>query len=151
MHDGIDQQGNFIAVAGQAQFGGTTPPPSQGSLDAGSGHIYVAPPDPVYVRLRPIRAPAVNAEYRPYVSFRPVVQVQPPPEWRGEVYVAPPGVQVGVQVPGVAVGVQAPGVSIGVRAPGFAVGLQAPGVRIEGGVNGTDRVDPWSCQAPRRV
>ena len=44
--DGIDQQGNFIAVAGQAQFGGTTPPLSQGSLDAGSGHIYVAKLNP---------------------------------------------------------------------------------------------------------
>ena len=42
--DAIDQQGDFIAVAGQAQFGGTTAPPSQGSLDAGSGHIYVAKP-----------------------------------------------------------------------------------------------------------
>ena len=44
--DGIDSQGDFIAVAGQAQIGGNTPPPSPGSLDAGSGHIYVAKLNP---------------------------------------------------------------------------------------------------------
>ena len=52
--------------------------------------FYVTPIPQAYVR--PARVRVVNAEYRPYVSFRPRVEVAPPPEWHGEVYVGAPGV-----------------------------------------------------------
>jgi hypothetical protein len=98
--------------------------------------FYVGPLDPGYARIRLSRAPAINAEYRPYASFRPVVQVQPPPEWHGEIYVAPPAVQVGVQVPGVDVGIHAPGMQVGVRGPAVqvGVGVRGPGVFAPGQV-----------------
>ena len=84
--------------------------------------FYIGPFDPGYNRLRPHRVKAVNAEYRPYVAFRPTVEVAPPPEWHGEVWVAPPAVTV--QAPGVVV--NAPGAYVG--SPGVVVG--APGVVV---------------------
>jgi hypothetical protein len=73
----------------------------------------------------------VNAEYRPYVAMRPTIEVTPPPMWHGEVWVAPPAIEVAA--PGVVVG--APGVAvsapgIAVSAPGVYVG--APGVYVGG-------------------
>jgi hypothetical protein len=102
--------------------------------------FYVAPIPQVYVK--PARVKVVNAEYRPYVAFRPTVEVAPPPEWHGEVYVAGPSVEVhapGVFVPPpphVSVEVSAPGVIVappppphvvvGVPAPHVVVGAPAP-------------------------
>lgn len=65
--------------------------------------FYVGPYEPVYFKVKPHRAKLVNAEYRPFVVVRPVVQVAPPPEWRGEVVLAPPRahVEVEVRAPGV--------------------------------------------------
>jgi hypothetical protein len=78
--------------------------------------FYVGPFAPTYAKMRPHRVKVVNAEYRPYVSFRPTVEVQPPPEWHGEVYVATPSVQVGA--PGVVVNAPGPpGVDVEVSAP----------------------------------
>lgn len=53
--------------------------------------FYVGPFAPSY---QPARAKVVNAEYRPHLALRPHVEVAPPPEWRGEVYVAAPSVTV---------------------------------------------------------
>lgn len=98
--------------------------------------FYVAPIPEVYVK--PHRVRVVNAEYRPYVSFRPVVEVAPPPEWRGDVYVAGPAVEVrtpGVYVappPRVEVQVRTPGVFIEPPAPRVVIGAPAP-VFIGGG------------------
>ena len=75
--------------------------------------FYVAPIPPAFVK--PARVRAINAEYRPFVSFRPTVEVAPPPEWHGEVYVAGPSMDV--RAPGV--DVRAPGVEV--RAPGLFV------------------------------
>jgi hypothetical protein len=91
--------------------------------------FYVGPFDPTYARLRSHRERLINAEYRPFVAFRPTVTVAPPPEWHGEVWVAPP--TVSMEAPGVVVG--APGVSVrgptvSVRGPGVYVG--APGVVV---------------------
>jgi hypothetical protein len=123
--------------------------------------FYVGALPPAYVKARPQRERAVNAEYRMYVDARPVIDFAPPPEWHGEVWVAPPAVEVrgphvAVAAPGVVVGgptvavaapgvavigprvaVSAPGVyvappSVHVAAPGVVVG--APGVVVGGGV-----------------
>jgi hypothetical protein len=98
--------------------------------------FYVGPVPPAIAKLRPQRRRLVNAEYRPYVAMRPVVEVAPPPEWQGEVWVAPPAVEIGA--PGVVVG--APGVvvappSVAVSAPGVvvaapSVAVSAPGVFV---------------------
>ena len=103
--------------------------------------FYVGSYDPIYYKEKPHRERMVQAEYRPYVSFRPTVEVAPPPEWHGEVWVAPPAVEV--SAPGVVVG--APGVvvappvpSVEVTAPGVYVEpprpvvVGAPGVRVHG-------------------
>jgi hypothetical protein len=96
--------------------------------------FYVAPIPQVYVK--PQRVKVVNSEYRPYVSFRPTVEVAPPPEWHGEVYVAGPSVEVrapGVFVPPpphVAVEVNAPGVFVAPPAPHVVVGVPAPHVVV---------------------
>jgi hypothetical protein len=84
--------------------------------------FYVGPMPPGYVKMRPQRQKMINAEYRPYVALRPTIEVAPPPEWHGEVWVAPPAVEF--SAPGVAV--SAPGVVVG--APGVAVA--APGVYV---------------------
>jgi hypothetical protein len=89
--------------------------------------FYVAPIPPAYVK--PARVKVVNAEYRPYVSFRPTVEVAPPPEWHGEVYVAGPSVEV--RAPGVFVAPPPPPrVSVEVRAPGVFVAPPAPHVVV---------------------
>ncbi|HWE29224.1 MAG TPA: hypothetical protein VHB97_14545 [Polyangia bacterium] len=82
--------------------------------------FYVAPIPPVYVR--PARVRVVNAEYRPYVSFRPMIEVAPPPEWHGEVYVGAPGVEV--SAPGVFIAPPSPRVIVG--GPRVVVGAPAP-------------------------
>jgi hypothetical protein len=87
--------------------------------------FYVAPIPEVYVKSH--RVKLVNAEYRPYVAFRPTIEVAPPPEWRGEVYVAGPSLEVrgpGVFMP------PAPGVSVEVHGPGVFV-PPPPGVSVE--------------------
>jgi hypothetical protein len=91
--------------------------------------FYVGAYPPSYARLKPQRRKVVNVEYRPFVAQRPVVEVTPPPMWQGEVWVAPPAVEV--RAPGVAV--SAPGVvvappSVAVSAPGVVV--QPPGVVV---------------------
>jgi hypothetical protein len=85
--------------------------------------FYVTPIPPTYVR--PARVRVVNAEYRPYVSFRPTVEVAPPPEWHGEVYVSGPA----VDVRGPSIEVHAPGVFVP-PPPRVAVEVSAPGVFI---------------------
>jgi hypothetical protein len=92
--------------------------------------FYVGPFDPAYARLRPHRVKVVNAEYRPFVSFRPTVEVTPPPEWHGEVWVAPPA--IAVQAPGVTVA--APGVVVAAPVPPTVVVAPPgpPGVIVAG-------------------
>ncbi len=92
--------------------------------------FYVAPIPAPYIR--PARVRVVNAEYRPYVSFRPTVEVAPPPEWHGEVYIAGPSVEVrapGVEVRAPGVEVRGPGVFVP-PPPRVAVEVSAPGVII---------------------
>jgi hypothetical protein len=109
----------------------SAPPPSGDGYKVKDGvAFYVGPFAPAYAKLKPHRARVVNAEYRPYATFRPTVQVQPPPEWHGDVYVAGPGVEVqapGVEVRAPGVEVQAPGVEV--RGPGIEV--RGPGVFVE--------------------
>jgi hypothetical protein len=99
--------------------------------------FYVGPFSPVYVKMRPHRVRVVNAEYRPYVSFRPTVEVVPPPEWHGDVYVAGPSVEV--SAPNVVVAAPRPAfvvepphphVSVEVSAPGVFVAAPAPHVYV---------------------
>jgi hypothetical protein len=89
--------------------------------------FYVAPIPQVYIK--PARVRVVNAEYRPYVSFRPTVEVAPPPEWRGEVYVAGPSLEV--RAPGVFVEPPRPHVSVEVSAPGVFIEPPQPHVVVE--------------------
>ena len=84
--------------------------------------FYVGAFPPAYVKLRPTRARVVNAEYRPYVTLRPTIEVAPPERWHGEVWVAPPA--VGFVAPGVVVG----GPSVGFRGPDIEV--SSPGVTV---------------------
>jgi hypothetical protein len=64
------------------------------------------------------------------VSFRPTIEVAPPPEWHGEIYVAAPSVEV--RAPGF-FAPPVPGVSVEVRGPGF-VAPPPPRVEVRGGV-----------------
>jgi hypothetical protein len=126
--------------------------------------FYVGPFSPAYVRMRPHRVRVVNAEYRPYVSFRPAVEVAPPEEWHGEVYVAGPSVEVhapGVQVYAPGIEVHAPGVfipppppvmvsppSVTVTAPGVVVAppgpvFVGPGPRYHRGHDEDDNDQGW--------
>jgi hypothetical protein len=94
--------------------------------------FYVGPYPPSYARMKPQRMRVVNAEYRPFASYRPVVQVQPPTGWQGEVYVAPPEVQV--TTPGVYVAAPPPPratvVVGGPPPPAVSVQVSAPGVYV---------------------
>src|SRR5207253_509792 len=54
---------------------------------------------PDYYRERPHRQKQFTTVYRPYVVQRPAVTAAPPPEWHGEVWVAPPTATVEVDVP----------------------------------------------------
>ncbi|HEY7955440.1 MAG TPA: hypothetical protein VII38_09105 [Polyangia bacterium] len=83
--------------------------------------FYIGPPLPA----PPREVRVVNAEYRPFVTFRPTVEVQPPPEWHGEVVVSAPGVVVGA--PGVVVGAP-PSVRVYAPRPRVDVEVSAPGV-----------------------
>jgi hypothetical protein len=85
--------------------------------------FYVSPIPQAYVK--PARVRVVNAEYRPYVSFRPTVEVAPPPEWHGEVYVSGPGIEVG----GPSVEVRAPGIFVP-PPPHVSVEVSAPGIFV---------------------
>ncbi|MCU1281061.1 MAG: hypothetical protein JWM53_4607, partial [bacterium] len=83
--------------------------------------FYVSPIPATYVR--PARVRVVNAEYRPYVSFRPTVEVAPPPRVSVEVsgpgvFVAPPSPHVIVGGPRVVVGAPGP-VFVGAPGPVF--------------------------------
>jgi hypothetical protein len=104
--------------------------------------FYVGAFPPSYAKLRPARARAINAEYRPYVSLRPTIEVTPPDHWRGEVWRGPgveviaPGVVIGspeveVSGPGIAV-MGPPGILIG----GPSVVVDSPGVYVEGSGRG---------------
>jgi hypothetical protein len=77
--------------------------------------FYVGAMPPQYAKWRPSRERVINAAYRPYVAMRPTIEVTPPPEWHGEVWVAPPAIEVGA--PGIAVA--APGIEV--AAPGVVV------------------------------
>ncbi len=88
--------------------------------------FYVGAYPPEYVKVKGHRARLVNAEYRPFVTVRPVVQVAPPPEWRGEVVVGPPRVEVEVRAPGVMV-VPPPPVLVAPPAPHVFI---APAPRV---------------------
>jgi|SRR5579871_6326262 len=85
--------------------------------------FYVGPFNGAYIKERPHRARLVAAEYRPYVAVRPVVEVAPPPEWHGEVWIAPPSVEV--TAPGVVIGAPPPP-SVMVTAPAPHVVIGAP-------------------------
>lgn len=87
----------------------------------GEVSFYVGAFPPSYYRERPHRERAIAVEYRPYVALRPTVEVTPPSEWRGEVWVAPPVVQVGVPT----VRVSAPPI-IAVRPPTITVEAPPP-------------------------
>jgi hypothetical protein len=116
-------------------FHGYAAPPTPDYRVKDGVAFYLAPIPPAYVK--PARVHMVNAEYRPYVSFRPTVEVAPPPEWHGEVYVAGPSVEVrapGVFVeppgpPHVAVEVRGPGVFVP-PPPHVAVEVRGPGVFV---------------------
>jgi hypothetical protein len=102
------------------------PPPETPEYRMQNGvAFYVGPFDPGYYKERPHRVRMVAAEYRPYVAMRPVVEVTPPPEWHGEVWVAPPAVEV--SAPGVYV--NTPGVTVAAPVP--SVEVAAPGVYVE--------------------
>ncbi len=90
--------------------------------------FYVGPYDPVYFREKPHKVKLVQAEYRPYVAVRTTGEVAPPPEWRGEVWVAPPTVEVGA--PGVVVAPPAPQVVVAPPAPQVVVAPPAPHVYV---------------------
>jgi hypothetical protein len=99
------------------------PPPDVPDYKVEKGvAFYVAPIPAAYVR--PARVRVVNAEYRPYVSFRPTVEVAPPPEWHGEVWVAGPSVEV--HAPGVFVAPPPPRAVVEVHAPGVFVAPPPP-------------------------
>jgi hypothetical protein len=88
--------------------------------------FYVGPVPAPVLKIRPQRQRAINAEYRPYVALRPTVEVEPPPEWQGEPWVAP---SVTVQGPAATVQVGAPGVVVAPPAPP-SVQVTAPGVYV---------------------
>lgn len=92
------------------------PPPEPSWKRQGDVTFYVGPFSPEYYKERPSRVRAYATIYAPYVAERPVVTVSPPPEWHGEVWVAPPAVP---PPPGVLVrGVPAPpSVRVGVAVP----------------------------------
>ncbi|MDB4969267.1 MAG: hypothetical protein JWN44_4956 [Myxococcales bacterium] len=98
--------------------------------------FYVAPIPQVYIK--PARVRVINAEYRPYVTFRPTVEVAPPPEWRGDVYVSGPSVEV--RAPGVFIAPPQPHVSVEVQGPMFVappsprVVINAPAPHVVVGV-----------------
>ncbi len=101
------------------------PPSGDGYKMKNGVAFYVGPFSPAYATLNPRRAKAINAEYRPYQQFRPTVEVQPPPEWHGEVYVNGPSVNVAA--PGVVVNAPGPP-GVVVNAPGPpGVVVNAPG------------------------
>jgi hypothetical protein len=126
----------FCLIDGPHFHAWAAPPSPEYRMEKGVA-FYVAPIPQAYVR--PARVRVVNAEYRPYVSFRPTVEVAPPPEWHGEVWVAGPSVEVrapGVYVappppPHVAVEVRAPGVFVAPPPPPHvAVEVRGPGVFV---------------------
>jgi hypothetical protein len=103
------------------------PPPAQPDYRVDKGvAFYVGGYDPVYYKEKPHRVKMIQAEYRPYVGLRPTVEVQPPPEWHGDVWVAPPSVEV--SAPGVYVGAPAP-VVVGAPPP-VVVGAPPPHVIV---------------------
>jgi hypothetical protein len=115
------------------------PPPTDGYRMKNGVAFYVGPFAPGYATMRQQRVRMVNAEYRPYAQYRPTVQVEPPPEWQGEVYVAPPSLEVsapGVQInapapPGVVVSAPAPRVVVAPPPPpGIVVTAPAPRVYV---------------------
>jgi hypothetical protein len=116
--------------------------------------FYVGPFEPSYAEMRPQRVRVVNAAYRPYVAFRPTVEVAPPPEWRGEVWIAPPAVEVqapGVYVerPHVGVEIDAPGVYV--ERPRVGVEVHAPGVFVAPPPRVVVHAPPPVVVAPPRV
>ena len=112
----------FCVIDGPHFHAFAAPPTADYKMKDGVA-FYVTPIPPAFVR--PAHVRVVNAEYRPYASFRPTVEVAPPPEWHGEVYVAGPSVEV--RAPGVEV--QAPGVFVP-PPPHVSVEVAAPGVFV---------------------
>jgi hypothetical protein len=105
-------------------------PPSEGYKMKKGVAFYVGPYTPAYNKMRPQRTKLINAEYRPYASYRPVVEVQPPEEWQGEVYVAPPAVEV--SAPGVYVNAPGPpSVVVNAPPPPVLVAPPPPGIHVQ--------------------
>ncbi len=106
------------------------PPGDEGWKKKKGVAFYVGPFDPVYAQQRPQRVRAVNAEYRPYAAFRPQVQVEPPEGYTGDVYVAPPAVEVGLGAPSVVVSPPQPRVVVAPPSPTLVVGAPQPRVVV---------------------
>jgi hypothetical protein len=106
------------------------PPPSTPDYRMEKGvAFYIGAFPPAYYRERPHRVKVMQAEYRPYVAQRPVVEVVPPPEWHGEVWVpGPPTVEV--RVPAPVVVAPAPHVYVTPPAPSIYVEPPAPRVYV---------------------
>jgi hypothetical protein len=88
--------------------------------------FYVGPYQPFYYKEKPHRMKAIAAEYRPYVAARPVVEVQPPPEYHGDVWMPSPAVEIQAPQPGVVVAPPPPGVVVQAPRPGVVVEAPPP-------------------------
>jgi hypothetical protein len=141
-----------ICLIDGPHFHGFAPPETPDFQVKGDVAFYVGPP----LQVKPGRVKLVNAEYRPYLAQRPVVTVEPPPEYHADVVIgvpqppsvrieapAPPSVHVEVPAPpsvvfsapappAVYVEPPHPHVTFGVSAPGVVVAAP-PGVVVEGG------------------
>jgi hypothetical protein len=111
-------------------------------------YFYVGAYPQVYYDERPAFA-KINVMYRPLRYERPVVVVDPPPEWRGDVVVsggvqvvapAPPVVEVDAPVVRAGAGIHAhagieAGMGAGVRVTAPVVEVRPPSLEISGGVS----------------
>jgi hypothetical protein len=144
--EGADGQPVFCLIDGP-HFHAFVAPDSPAFTRKGDVAFYVGPPPAV----KPAHVRLVNAEYRPYVALRPTVTVEPPPEWHGEVWVAPPAIEVGVPAPGVVIAPPAPHVAVSVGVPGVYVAPPAPHVAVSVGVPGVYVAPPAPHMVVRPV
>lgn len=89
----------FCMLRGPHYHGYGAPPQAPEYEERDGVVFYVGPVAPEWTRARPQVERALEAEYRPFVALRPHITVTPPPAWQGEVWVAPPVVQVQVPAP----------------------------------------------------